>query len=143
MDDGLWACELHLPICRLVRRFGPRRVFITSILCFFPVYTMFPFENLASRHSSRSTNLTTVLLIILQLSALRLSDMGFGELFKTLRCVRSLKSCDSIRRNIYVHILCCPQQAVSRRYEWNRADDRFYSAHGRTSSSRVAICVLT
>jgi hypothetical protein len=128
---------------RLVRCFGPRRVFIASILCFSPVYTMFPFENLASRHSGRDPNLETVFLIGLQLSALSFSDIGFGELFEALRCVRSLKLCDSIRRGMYVRILCCPQQAVTWRYERNRADDGFDPTHGRTSCRRVAICVLT
>jgi len=83
---GLWmtGCGLMSSIFqfiafpRLVGRFGPRFVSITSILCFFPVGAMFPFENLASRHSSRDTNLATVLLIILQLSALSFSDIGFG-----------------------------------------------------------------
>lgn len=100
---GLWMTGCGLLNCIfqfvalpcLVRRFGPRSIFITSILCFFPVYVMFPFENLAARHSSRGTNLTTVLLISLQLLALSLSDMGFGKFPKTLHCVRPLKSHDS------------------------------------------------
>ena len=128
---------------RLVRRFGSRRVFITSILCFFPVYTMFPLENLASRHSSRDANLVTVLLIILQLSALSFSDIGLGELFEVLHRVRPLKLSNSIRHGMYVRILFRPQQAVTWRYERNRADDGFDSAHGRTSCCSVAICVLT
>jgi hypothetical protein len=92
---GLWMSGCGLMNCifqfvafpRLVGRFGPRRVFITSILCFFPVYTMLPFENLASRHSSHGTTLTTTLLIILQLLALSFSDIGFGELFENLYVV--------------------------------------------------------
>ncbi|KAF8267749.1 MFS general substrate transporter [Lactarius quietus] len=85
---GLWMTGCGLMNCifqfvafpRLIGRFGPRTIFITSILCFFPVYIMFPFENLSSRHSSRSTNLATVFLIVLQLSALSLSDIGFGTI---------------------------------------------------------------
>ncbi|KAH9036525.1 MFS general substrate transporter [Lactarius pseudohatsudake] len=34
---------------RIVRRFGPRRVFIASIILFAPVYTLLPFENLVLR----------------------------------------------------------------------------------------------
>ena len=64
---------------RFVRRFGPRRVFITSILCHIPFYMMFPFENLASRHSSGGLNLTAALLIMLQLSATSFSSMGLGK----------------------------------------------------------------
>ncbi|KAN0136115.1 major facilitator superfamily [Lactarius tabidus] len=65
----------------LVRRFGPRRVFITSILCFFPVYVLFPFQNSALRHSSGSMNPTAALLIILQLTITAFSTMGFGCVF--------------------------------------------------------------
>ena len=64
---------------RFVRRFGPRRVFITSILFHVLFYMMFPFENLASRHSSRGLNLATALLIMLQLSATSFSAMGLGK----------------------------------------------------------------
>ena len=147
---GLWMTGCGLMNClfqfvafpRIVGRFGPRPVFITSVLCFVPVYIMFPFENLASRHSRLGTSRATALLITLQLSALSLSDMGFGKLPRTLRCKRSLKSCDLIRRDMSVYILCSPQQALSWRYEWDRADDGLNSARGRTSCCRVAICIL-
>ncbi|KAH9054529.1 MFS general substrate transporter [Lactarius vividus] len=66
---------------RVLRRIGPRRIFIASILCFFPVYMMFPFENLALRHSSHGTSVVAGLLIIVQLSAIALSDMGFSAVF--------------------------------------------------------------
>ncbi|KAI9443931.1 MFS general substrate transporter, partial [Lactarius indigo] len=66
---------------RVLRRLGPRRIFIASILCFFPVYMIFPFENLALRHSSHGTSAVAGLLIILQLSAIGLSDMGFSAVF--------------------------------------------------------------
>jgi hypothetical protein len=65
---------------RIVGRFGPRRVFIASVLCFFPVYMMFPFENLALHHSSRGLNVAAALLIMLQLSVMSFSDMGFSKL---------------------------------------------------------------
>jgi len=65
----------------IVRRFGPRRVIIASILCFIPVYILLPFENLALRNSSRGVNPTVALLIVLQLSATCLSIMGFGSVF--------------------------------------------------------------
>ena len=96
---GLWLTGCGLLNCifqfiafpPLVRRFGPRSIFITSILCFFPVYVMFPFENLAARYSSHGTNLATTLLITLQLLALSLSDMGFGKLPRDSTCVWLLK----------------------------------------------------
>ena len=148
---GLWMTGCGFMNCvfqifavpRIVGRFGPRRVFITSVLCFVPVYIMFPFENLASRHSHLGPNPATTLLIMLQLLALSISDMGFGKLSRTLRCQRSLKSCHPIRRDMYVHILCSPKQAVAWSYEWNRADDVLDSTHGRTSCCHIDICILT
>jgi hypothetical protein len=62
----------------IVKRLGPRRVFIASVILFFPVYTMFPFENLALRHSGRGLN-PAAPLIMLQLSAMTFSAMGFSK----------------------------------------------------------------
>lgn len=127
----------------IVGRLGPRRVFIASILCFFPVYIMFPFENLALRDSGSGMSVIAGLLIMLQLSAISLTDMGFSTLPSTSLCIRSLKLCGSIRRDIYVYLLCFPQQAVSRRHERNRADNGLDSAYGRTSCCCVAVRILT
>ncbi|KAH8993668.1 major facilitator superfamily domain-containing protein, partial [Lactarius deliciosus] len=65
----------------LIERLGPRRIFIASTLCFIPVYIMFPFENLALHDSFRGAGLTAGLLMILQLSAIGFSDMGFSTIF--------------------------------------------------------------
>ena len=62
-----------------VRRFGPRCVFITSILSHFPLNMMFPLENLALRHSSRGLYPVVGLLIMLQLIATSFSCMGLGK----------------------------------------------------------------
>ncbi|KAI9452892.1 MFS general substrate transporter [Lactarius psammicola] len=86
---GLWMAGYGFMNCifqffafpRIVRRFGPRRVFIASIILFSPVFIMFPFENLASRHSDRGLNPVAGLLIVLQLSAVSLSVMGYGAIF--------------------------------------------------------------
>ena len=85
---GLWMAGYGLmngvfqfiALPRIVGRLGPRRVFIASILSFFPVYIMLPFENLASRRSSRGFNPVTALLIVLQFSAISFAEMGFSEL---------------------------------------------------------------
>ncbi|KAH8985105.1 MFS general substrate transporter [Lactarius akahatsu] len=66
---------------RIVRRFGPRSVYIASITLFSLVYILLPFENLALRHSGHDLNPTARLLIILQLSAFTFSGMGFGAIF--------------------------------------------------------------
>lgn len=66
---------------RLIGRFGPRRILITSVLCHFPFYMMFPLGNLALRQSSSShvLKLAATLLVMLQLSVTSFSNMGMGE----------------------------------------------------------------
>jgi hypothetical protein len=84
---GLWlaGCGLlngifqFVAFPRIVGRFGPRRVFIASTLCFFPIYSLLPFENLALRNYTNGLNLTAALLIALQLMMMCLSCMGFGR----------------------------------------------------------------
>jgi hypothetical protein len=66
----------------IVERFGPRRVFITSIFAFFPMYLMLLFENLALR-SVAGGAVMTVVLIVVQLSSIAISDMGFSKSFTT------------------------------------------------------------
>ncbi|KAH9169218.1 MFS general substrate transporter [Lactarius sanguifluus] len=65
----------------LVGRFGPQRVFIASIILFFPVYILLPSENLVLRYSSRGLNPAAGLLIMLQILAMSFSDMGFSAIF--------------------------------------------------------------
>jgi hypothetical protein len=60
-----------------VARFGPRWVFITCIGVFAVVYAMFPFENLLRRTADSSV----WPLILLQLTALSISDMGYSKPF--------------------------------------------------------------
>ena len=69
-----------------VKRFGPRSVVIASILCYFPIFIMFPFENLALRDSSNGLNLAVALLMVLQLSMASFSAMASGKLSRTLHC---------------------------------------------------------
>ncbi|KAH9052776.1 MFS general substrate transporter [Lactarius vividus] len=89
---------------RIVRRFGPRRVFIASIILFSLVYIMLPFENLALRHSSHVLNLAARLLIILQLSAFTFSGMGFAAIFMYIASAppnkRSLGATNGIAQTI-------------------------------------------
>jgi hypothetical protein len=75
----------------IVGRFGPRRVFITSIISFVPIYLMFPFENLSLRLASSGANVTW-LLIILQLGSLSISDMGFSKCSPILYLCTMLKT---------------------------------------------------
>ena len=94
---------------RIFGRFGPRRVFITSIFCFVPIFILFPLENLASSHSTGGLSLATGLLIVLQFAATCCSCMGFGETSRTgFHLLRTEVAWVSIRCGIYVHILRCP-----------------------------------
>jgi len=85
---GLWTAGYGLMIGifqfvafpGLVRRFGPRRVFIASTLCFVPIYILFPLENLALRDSGSGPNQVAGLLMVLQLSAAAFSAMGIGAI---------------------------------------------------------------
>ena len=128
----------------IVKRFGPWRVFLASVVFVFPVYILFPLENLVSRHSSRAVNPTAVLFIVLQLSAMSVSAMGFGKFVHYLTLCLVTEVVHVVTRlNIYVYFLCGPQQTVTRRYEWYRADGGLDAAHGRTGRCSVAVCILT
>jgi len=63
---------------RIVRRIGPRRVFIASTLFFFPTFMLLPLENLFLVYSSR---LATAILLVLQLIVTSFASMGFGAVF--------------------------------------------------------------
>ncbi|KAF8267248.1 major facilitator superfamily domain-containing protein [Lactarius quietus] len=66
----------------LVGRFGPRNVFISNIIACAMIYIMFPFENLALRGAAGDSSNTIVwLLVILQLSSLCVSEMGYATVY--------------------------------------------------------------
>ena len=127
----------------VVRRLGLRLVFIASVFCFFPIYLIFPFENLAIQLSSGGMNPAAALLIVLQLSALSFADMGFSELPNLILSIDTEGLFAPIRCDICVRIVCCSQQAISRRYKWNRPDDGLDSARDRTSGCHITVCILT
>ncbi|KAH9005476.1 MFS general substrate transporter [Lactarius hatsudake] len=63
---------------RLVSRFGPRSVILTSVSMCAMIYAFFPFENLALRQASSDLKVAEKLLIMLQLSSLGIADMGYS-----------------------------------------------------------------
>jgi hypothetical protein len=68
----------------LIRRFGLRGVFISSIVACAAIFVIFPFENLALRvvaTSGSSSNAALWLLVILQLSSICVSEMGYRTPF--------------------------------------------------------------
>jgi len=66
-----------------IRRFGPRRVFVSSIVSCAVIYTIFPFENLALRVAAGAGGSSLVVwsLVTLQLSSLCVSEMGYGTVY--------------------------------------------------------------
>ncbi|KAH9023396.1 MFS general substrate transporter [Lactarius pseudohatsudake] len=66
---------------RFVSRFGPRAVFLASISMCALIYALFPFENLASRHTFGGSKATERLLIVLQLSSLSIAQMGYSTIY--------------------------------------------------------------
>ncbi|KAH8989287.1 major facilitator superfamily domain-containing protein [Lactarius akahatsu] len=64
---------------RIAARFGPGRIVVATAVAFGLVYALFPFENMLAR----STGTVGVVrpLIILQLVAISISDMGFSSVF--------------------------------------------------------------
>ncbi|KAH9059726.1 hypothetical protein EDB87DRAFT_1619950 [Lactarius vividus] len=66
----------------LITRFGPRRIFISAIVACAAIYTIFPFENLALRVAAGGgSNLALSLLLILQLSSLCVSELGYPTVY--------------------------------------------------------------
>jgi hypothetical protein len=71
---------------RVVRRLGPGRVVLVSIIAYFIIYSMFSFENMAARHAisayGTGTNAAVWLFVILQLASICFTDMGFSEFLR-------------------------------------------------------------
>ncbi|KAI9443964.1 MFS general substrate transporter [Lactarius indigo] len=66
----------------LITRFGARRVFISSIVGCAIIYIIFPFENLAVRVAAGGgSNWALWLLVVLQLSSLCVSEMGYYTMY--------------------------------------------------------------
>ena len=71
---------------RVVGRLGPGRVVLTSVAMYVIIYLMFPFENLAARLTlgGGGTHAAVWPLVVLQLVAICITDMGFSEFHCTL-----------------------------------------------------------
>ena len=71
---------------RVVGRLGPGRVVLMSIALYVVIYSMFPFENLVARLALRSGGTTVGVwpLVVLQLVAICITDMGFSEFIPDL-----------------------------------------------------------
>jgi hypothetical protein len=128
----------------LIRRFGPRHVFVSSIVACAVIYAIFPFENLALRIAGGGSSLVLWLLIILQLSSLGVSVMGYGKFFapNTLAYSGAHIHVGSLSYCVLIHFICCSQQTVARRGEWSFAGGDFNSERCWTGCCGLAVCVL-
>jgi hypothetical protein len=130
----------------LFKRFGPRNVFISVIAACAVIYIIFPFENLAVRVVASSNSSSVVwLLVILQLSALCLSSMGYGKSFRhTLyRVIQVLMlRVGSQSHYVLIHFICRSQQTVARCSEWPGGGGDVDSERHWTGCCGLAICVL-
>ncbi|KAH9171619.1 MFS general substrate transporter [Lactarius sanguifluus] len=66
---------------RLISRFGPRAVFLTSVSICALIYALFPFENLALRYAFGGSEVAERLLITLQISLFCVAQMGFNAVY--------------------------------------------------------------
>ena len=90
-----------------VARFGPRPIFVAGIGVFAIVYTMFPLENLVLRHAADGRAWP---LILLQLAALSISEMGYSEsICASSGCAQTLTTLGSPRCRIHVSQFRRPQ----------------------------------
>jgi MFS family permease len=71
---------------QFVDRFGPRLVFVFSLISCAVIYTIFPFENLAVLIGG-GPNMIVWILMLLQMSSLCIFDMGYGMFSYTLYCL--------------------------------------------------------
>jgi len=71
---------------RVVGRLGPGRVVLISVALYVIIYSMFPFENLAARLALSGGGASAAVwpLIVLQLMAICITDMGFNSVFMFL-----------------------------------------------------------
>ncbi|KAH9011720.1 hypothetical protein EDB83DRAFT_353200 [Lactarius deliciosus] len=74
MDVRVRLRERCLPTCVLPTRFGPRRVVVATAVAL-GMLSLFPFENMLARGTGTVSVVWS--LIVLQLVAISVSDMGF------------------------------------------------------------------
>jgi MFS family permease len=128
-----------------ISRFGQRRVFVFSIVSSAVILAIFPFENLAMA-AGGGPNLVVWLLIILQMSALCIFDMGYGKFLRRIPQLMQMSllmvHVGSLRCSVHVHFICRAQQTVARRRVWPFAGGVRDSECCRTGYCGPAICVL-
>lgn len=72
--SGLYQAFIFSPV---YNRFGTKRIFVTSVLTFIPMFALFPLMNLSARHDG--VNAMTWVGLTLQMILYIIMDMGFSE----------------------------------------------------------------
>jgi hypothetical protein len=133
---------------RVVGRLCPGHVVLASMAAYVTIYTMFPFENLAARYISRghdSANATVWLLVLLQLSSICITDMGFSASFSRPRRYARLNLLNIFvnKGSVFMFIVAAaPKQSFAWRNERPRPDRGCFLAYSRARGRRIAVCVL-
>ncbi|KAJ6617519.1 MFS general substrate transporter [Mycena sp. CBHHK59/15] len=78
--SGLYQATIFAPI---YNRFGTKRIFVTSVLTFIPMFALFPLMNLSARHGG--VNTVTWAELTLQMVLYVIMDMGFSCAFIYVR----------------------------------------------------------
>ena len=127
---------------QFVDRFGPRLVYVSSLVSCAVIYTIFPFENLAVLVGG-GPNIIVWLLMFLQMSSLCIFDMGYSRFFLYTYCLTQIYLwCVTCRRNVYVHFICCSQQTVARRCVWSCTGGILDTERSWAGCCRAAIFLL-
>ncbi|KAJ6577996.1 major facilitator superfamily domain-containing protein [Mycena capillaripes] len=78
--SGLYQATIFAPIYNL---FGTKRIFVTSVTTFIPMFALFPLMNLSARHNG--VNAITWVELTLQMILYVIMDMGFSCAFIYVR----------------------------------------------------------
>ncbi|KAF8878518.1 major facilitator superfamily domain-containing protein [Infundibulicybe gibba] len=76
LGNGIFQASCFAPI---VRQFGARSIFIKGIICFIPIYMLFPLMNIIARRSG--VNVIIWSIIALMMSLMSFMDMAYGCIF--------------------------------------------------------------
>jgi hypothetical protein len=74
--SGLYQATIFAPV---YNRFGTKRIFVTSVVTFIPMFTLFPLMNLSARRNG--VNAVTWVELTLQMILYVIMDMGFSSCF--------------------------------------------------------------
>ena len=134
---------------RVVGRLGPGRVVFLSVALYVIIYSMFPFENLAARLAALGGGgvaATVWPLVVLQLVAICITDMGFSESHSSSLAapIVSLTPLPKKKNRFCIHVPSCrcSKQALARCYEWVGGDRGRHPTYGRPHRRGIVVCIF-